>query len=192
VGSTGDAIRIHFSEARLIENVEDRIIVTLSTLNALDEPRFVDAVGWIFEHSPWVAKRTWKYRPFASREALHRIMVKQVEEASPEEQITLLRAHPDLGTRARLSAASSVEQARAGLDQLTPEEVDKLQTLNDRYRDKFGWPFLFAVKGSAKQDILRALEQRLPASLECEYQISLEQVFRIAAFRLQDVITEEE
>ncbi len=98
-------------------------------------------------------------------QALHRAMVDQVEHASlPEEQLALLRAHPDLGTRARVSEASSAEQAGAGLDQLTPAEFERLRRLNEAYRDKFGFPFLFAVKGSTKHDILDALERRARSS----------------------------
>ena len=120
--------------------------MTIAELNSLERAPFVSAIGWVFEHSPWVAERAWNARPFADVEALHRAMVEQVERALPEEQLALLRAHPDLGTRARVSDASSTEQAGAGLDQLTPEEFERLRALNETYRDKFGFPFLFAVK----------------------------------------------
>ena len=116
-------------------------------------------------------------------------MVEQVEAASSEEQLALLRAHPDLGTRARVSVASGAEQAGAGLDRLTPPEFERLQRLNTEYRDKFGFPFLFAVKGSTKHDILRALEQRLEDDPEQEYREALRQVFRIARFRIEDSIS---
>src|SRR4051794_32881003 len=138
--------------------------MTIEELNGADRNLFVEAVGWIFEHSPWVAERAWERRPFASAGALHEAMVSEVEHASSDEQMALLRAHPDLGTRARISAASSGEQAGVGLDRLTPEEFDRLQRLNSAYREKFGFPFLLAVKGSTKYDILRALEERLVSS----------------------------
>ncbi len=157
-------------------------------LNSLNREDFVDAAGWIFEHSPWVAERAWTRRPFATVDALHLAMVEEVESASPEEQIALLRAHPDLGTRARVSDASSAEQKGAGLDQLTPQEFDRLQRLNAEYRGKNGFPFLFAVRGSTKHDVLQALEQRLDESPEQEYRTALRQVYRIARFRLEDTI----
>jgi 2-oxo-4-hydroxy-4-carboxy-5-ureidoimidazoline decarboxylase len=116
-------------------------------------------------------------------------MVDQVERGSPEEQLALLRAHPDLGTRARVSEASSAEQAGAGLDQLTPAEFERLRASNEAYREKFGFPFLFAVKGSTKHDILDALERRVRSSREEEYRVALEQVYRIARFRLEDTVS---
>jgi 2-oxo-4-hydroxy-4-carboxy-5-ureidoimidazoline decarboxylase len=162
--------------------------MTIADLNSLECAQFVAALGWVFEHSPWVAERAWGMRPFADTPALHRAMVAQVERALPEEQLALLRAHPDLGTRARVSEASSVEQAGAGLDQLTPAEFARLRRLNEDYRDKFGFPFLFAVKGSTKHDILDALERRARSSREEEYLVALDQVYRIARFRLDDTL----
>jgi 2-oxo-4-hydroxy-4-carboxy-5-ureidoimidazoline decarboxylase len=163
--------------------------MTIEHLNSLDRESFVAAIGWVFEHSPWVAERAWVARPFATLDALHGAMVDQVERAKPEEQLALLRAHPDLGTRARVSQASAAEQAGAGLDQLTPEEFDRLRGLNQAYRDKFGFPFLYAVKGSTKHDILSALGQRVGSSPQQEYRVALDQVYRIARFRLEDILS---
>src|ERR1700681_3100912 len=163
--------------------------MTIEALNSLDREGFIDAVGWVFEESPWVAERAWNSRIFENADSLHQAMVEQVEAASREEQLALLRAHPDLGTRVRVSAASGAEQAGVGLDHLTPPEFERLQRLNTEYRDKFGFPFLFAVKGSTKHDILRALEQRLEDDPEQEYREALRQVFRIARFRFEDSIS---
>jgi 2-oxo-4-hydroxy-4-carboxy-5-ureidoimidazoline decarboxylase len=161
--------------------------MTLADLNARDRQSFVDSIGWVFEHSPWVAERAWPCRPFASVEDLHQAMIKGVAGATVEEQLALLRAHPDLGARARLSEASTTEQARAGLDALTAVELDRLRRLNRAYREKFGFPFLYAVKGSTKHDILKALETRLGAPREDELNEALGQVYRIARFRLDDL-----
>ncbi len=161
---------------------------TFPHLNSLDQTRFVEAIGWVFEHSPWVAERAWFARPFADLDTLLTAMKGAVEAAPPEEQLALLRAHPDLGTRARISAESTAEQSAAGLDHLTPEESRRLQTLNSAYRSKFGFPFLFAVKGSTKYDVLDALERRIDASPEEEFQEALRQVYRIAEFRLREII----
>ena len=160
--------------------------MTLADINSFDCERFIQALGWVFENSPWVAERAFAYKPFRDIEALHHAMTAQVMQAKPEEQLALLRAHPDLGTRARVSDASQGEQAVAGLDRLTLGEFERLTELNARYRDKFGFPFLFAVKGSTKQHILRALEERLHASHDDEYRVAIEQVSRIAKFRLED------
>jgi OHCU decarboxylase len=162
--------------------------VTLAELNAADRASFVEALGWMFEDSPWVAECAWARRPFASPEALHQAMIDVVQQASEAEQLALLRAHPDLGTRARVSDASTGEQRGAGLDRLGAEEYARLQRLNDRYRSRFGFPFLFAVKGSTKEDVLTALEARVGRSRDEELSEALRQVYRIARFRLEDVL----
>lgn len=163
--------------------------MTMSDLNRLDQSGFIAAVGWVFEHSPWVAERAFHARPFANLNILHAAFTQQVERAKPAECLALLQAHPDLGTRARLSEASSNEQAGAGLDSLTPAEFDQLQRLNSAYRARFGFPFLLAVKGSTKHDILRALQARMENSPEDEFREALRQVYRIARFRLEGLIT---
>ena len=163
--------------------------MTLDDLNASSREGFVAALGLIFEDSPWAAARAWRHRPFASLEALHQAMMTEVSASSRDEQLALLRAHPDLGARARMTTASAGAQARAGLDRLTTSEFDRLQELNAAYREKFGFPFLFAVKGSTKHDVLAALTARLPATVDEEFAEALRQVSRIAWFRLQDVVT---
>jgi 2-oxo-4-hydroxy-4-carboxy-5-ureidoimidazoline decarboxylase len=163
-------------------------LVTLAELNAGTRPRFVETLGWIFEASPWVVERAWAAHPFKSIEDLHGAMTAVVDAADPNERLALLRAHPDLGTRARMSDASAGEQKGAGLDRLTPEEFERLQRFNLAYREKFGFPFLFAVKGSTKHDVLAALERRLTAAYDEELAEALRQVYRIAMFRLQELL----
>src|SRR5688500_1419130 len=116
-------------------------------------------------------------------------MMAVVDAAPRAEQLALLRAHPDLGVRARMSEASIGEQAGAGLDRLTAAEFERLQRLNGAYRQKFGYPFLFAVKDSTKDQILAALEERLSSSPEEEFAEALRQVYRIAQFRLAASVT---
>lgn len=166
--------------------------MTVAELNALEQEEFVRRLGWVFEESPWVAERAWSRRPFPGMDSLHAAMTAAMERASVEERLALLRAHPDLGTRARISDASTAEQAGAGLDRLTAAEFERLQELNSAYRDKFGFPFLYAVKGSTKTDILRALEQRLAEEPEVEFWEALRQVARIARFRLDDLLRDGE
>jgi OHCU decarboxylase len=158
--------------------------LTLDAINALDQQRFVAALGWLFEHSPWVAERAWKARPFSSIDALHAAMVSVVATAESKEQLALICAHPDLGARAKMTDASIGEQAGAGLDQLTSGEFELLQSLNSAYRLKFGFPFIYAVKGAGKHEILHALEQRLSCDAASERKTALEQIGRIAWFRL--------
>ncbi len=171
-------------------------MMKIGELNEKDCSGFVDAVGWVFENSPWVAERTWKVRPFASFDALHEAMVAVVASAAADEQLALLRAHPDLGvamgsdpltdTGVRpLSHASRREQSGAGLDTLTPAEHERLRALNTAYQQKFGFPFLYAVKGATKHDVLNALERRLTSTRDAEHEEALRQVYRIARFRLE-------
>lgn len=162
--------------------------MTMGELNAMDQSRFVAAVGWVFEHSPWVAERAFAARPFATLDALHAAMWEQVERATRAECLALLQAHPDLGTRARVSEASSREQSGAGLDSLTADEFKQLRQLNADYRWRFGFPFLLAVKGSTKYDILREFQRRINNSPEQEYGDAMRQVYRIARFRLEGLI----
>ncbi len=163
--------------------------MTLAELNACDRARFVDAIGGVFEHSPWVAERAWERRPFASVDELHDAMMLEVTRAPRHEQLALLHAHPDLGTRARMSDSSTAEQSGAGLDRMLPAEFERLQRLNAAYWQKFGFPFLFAVKGSTANQILEALEERLPATPDAEFVEALRQVSRIALFRLEVAIS---
>jgi 2-oxo-4-hydroxy-4-carboxy-5-ureidoimidazoline decarboxylase len=161
-------------------------------LRRLERERFVELFGDVFEHSPWVAEQAFDAGPFHSLEALHRAMVEALRRAPRARQLALIRAHPDLAGRAAvrggLTAASSAEQAGAGLDQCTPAEFERFHELNDRYRKRFGFPFILAVKGKSRRQILAAFEERLANSLEAEFEEALTQIARIARFRLDDLI----
>jgi len=162
--------------------------MTVAELNRCDRTRFADALDGTFEGSRWVAERAWDRRPFSCLEQLHASMAAEVANATAEEQLALLRAHPDLGSRARMSDDSGDEQSGAGLDRLNPDTGDRLQRLNALYREKFGFPFLLAVKGRTVDDVLVALERRLGAGREVELVEALTQVYRIAGVRLHDRI----
>jgi 2-oxo-4-hydroxy-4-carboxy-5-ureidoimidazoline decarboxylase len=162
--------------------------MTLQQINGLTREDFVQSLGWVFEDSPWVAEAAWSSRPFASCADLHSTMCQQVKDAAQERQLALLRAHPDLGNRIRMSEASTREQAGAGLNKITPEESTLLLELNRDYRERFGFPFLFAVKGSRNRDIIEALRRRIGSTPESEFQEALEQVYRIAWFRLEELV----
>jgi len=164
--------------------------MSIEEINACEQGQFIETLGWVFEHSPWVAERAWHRRPFWSCGHLSEAMNGEVATASVGEQLDLLRAHPDLGTRARISPGSAVEQAGAGLDRLTSGEYARLMELNAAYRVKFGFPFLYAVKGSDKLAILAALERRLSSSPDNEFAEALHQVYRIARFRLEGIVRE--
>lgn len=162
--------------------------MTIPELNELGEEKFIEALGWIFEHSPWVAQRAFAKKPFPNLEALHVAMVEEVNRASRPEQIDLIKAHPDLGTRAKMTSVSTAEQSGVGLDSLTSSEFAELTQLNSAYREKFDFPFIFAVKGSTKYDIIEALRKRLREDPEKEFHTALDQIYRIAWFRLSGAI----
>jgi 2-oxo-4-hydroxy-4-carboxy-5-ureidoimidazoline decarboxylase len=160
--------------------------MTREKVNALSRAEFVEQLGWVFEHSPWVAERAWEQRPFASVEALHAAMTAAMKAASRDRQLRLLRAHPELGSRQPMSQASTGEQAGAGLDSVDWFLPDSLR----RYREKFGFPFIYAVKGGTVNDILLALSIRVDDPPQQEFQQALHEVSRIAWFRLRDQFKE--
>lgn len=153
----------------------------------MDRDTFVTEFGGVFEHSRWVAEETYCHRPFQSVEHLSNCMNGAVLSASHDAQLKLLCAHPDLGTRACVTESSAAEQQNAGLKQLNQAEYDELLSLNAAYRSRFGFPFIFAVKGRGKTDIIEALRRRTTSVPEPEFQEALRQVFRIARFRLEDL-----
>ncbi|APQ10754.1 OHCU decarboxylase [Pseudomonas oryzihabitans] len=161
------------------------------TPSQLDRAAFVTTFGGIYEHSAWVAERAFdEGQPLPNTvDALHQRLSAQVAQASHAEQLALIQAHPDLAGRAalagELTAASTSEQAGAGLDQCTPDELARFTGYNDAYREKFGFPFIMAVKGSNRHLILAAFEERLPNTPEQEFQRALAEIDRIALFRLQ-------
>ncbi|MEH7304800.1 2-oxo-4-hydroxy-4-carboxy-5-ureidoimidazoline decarboxylase [Neobacillus drentensis] len=145
-------------------------------------------VGWVFEHSPWVGSLVWESLPLNSREELLQTMVTVVKNAEEALQLALLRAHPDLGTRLKISEVSEKEQAGAGLDRLSKDEHKEFLSLNQKYVEQFGFPFIMAVKGQTKETILAAMQQRVGNTYEQEFQTALNEVYKIAGFRLNDVI----
>ncbi len=171
------------------DTVEGHFGISLDAVNGADQKQFVETLGWVFEHSPWVAERAWAHRPFATLEDLHAAMVVELHAARADERLALLRAHPDLGTRARISRASTAEQSATGLDRLTPDEFALLNQLNGEYRARFGFPFLLAVKGSTTHDVITSLSQRVHHPPDAEEAEALRQVARIARFRLDELVT---
>jgi len=163
--------------------------MTFDELNSKDRNGFVGAIGWVFEGSPWVAERAWDKRPFATLDTLHDALSSVVASAELGDQLALLRAHPELGSRAGMSDTSSREQTGAGLDGLTRDEIERLRSLNSAYREKFGFPFLFAVAGRTAHDVLNAIERRLTSPRDEEHREALRQVYRIARIRLEGIIS---
>ncbi len=165
--------------------------IILAELNSLDRAGFTRIVGPVFEHSPWIAEATWSQRPFANMEQLQRALCETVRTASSEHQLALIRAHPDLVGRAALAGTltreSTGEQASAGLNALSPEEIALFQKQNAAYRAKFGFPFIICARLNKKEAILAGFEQRLKNSPAEEVQTALEEIFKIAELRLRDL-----
>ena len=168
-------------------------MISLNELNTASVDGFVATLGGIFEHSPWVAERAAADRPFGSRLELLDRMRAVVAAASIDEQLALIRAHPELAGRAairnELTPDSTREQKGAGLHACTREEFARLQELNTAYNQRFGFPFILAVRGHDPRSILRELERRLTHDINGEHAVALEQIGRIAGFRLADVVS---
>ena len=167
--------------------------LSIEAVNGLGAAAFAARFGAVAEHSPWVAEAAFEARPFADREALVEAFVAAVRAASRSAQLALLRAHPDLAGRAAVAGgiaeASRSEQAGAGLDRLTRAEFDRFHDLNTRYRERFGFPFIFAVKGATRDVILAAFEARIDNDPETERATALANVERIVRFRIEDRVT---
>jgi OHCU decarboxylase len=161
----------------------------------MSQPEFIARYSGIYEHSAWVAEEA---APFVADstdlDAIAGVMADCVDNASTEKQLELIRAHPDLAGKAQvageLTADSTSEQSSAGLDQCSAEEYDRFQALNTAYHDKFGFPFVMAVRNSSRTEILEAFGSRLENDPDMEFETALAEIHKIARLRLQ--VMEEE
>ncbi|MBN9670607.1 2-oxo-4-hydroxy-4-carboxy-5-ureidoimidazoline decarboxylase [Roseibium aggregatum] len=169
-------------------------MTSLSDVNRMDKDAFLAAFGDVAEHSPWVAEKAFDAAPFQTRESVISAFEQAMTAAHRNEQLALIRAHPDLAGKAAIAGDIAVdsrkEQAGAGLDRLTGAEFERFTDLNGRYLETFGFPFIFAVKGSTKHMILAAFEDRIGNDPDKEFQVALTQIARIFRFRLEDRIAE--
>jgi 2-oxo-4-hydroxy-4-carboxy-5-ureidoimidazoline decarboxylase len=156
----------------------------------LTQSEFLARFGGVYEASPWVAEGVWP-SVAAGRlddpQALALAMRATVDAAPREAKLALIRAHPELASRARMADASVREQSGAGLDQCSPAEFEAFQRFNAAYNARFGFPFIVAVKGMSRADILAAFESRLANSPAAEFDAAIAQIHRIAGFRLEDL-----
>ena len=166
------------------------MLLSIDDLNRMTVSEFTARFGDVAEHSPWVAERAAGARPFADWDAVAQAFAAALRGAARDEQVAVLRAHPDLAGRAAvagdLSEDSRKEQAGAGLDRLTPEEFERFTALNAAYKERFGIPFIFAVKGATKGMILAAFEERVANGPEAELKNAIDNVCRIMRFRIED------
>ena len=168
--------------------------ISLQEINILDEEAFIRILTGLFEGPPWIVTQAWPAHPFTSREQLYQTLCSIMYQAPLEQQIALLRAHPDLVGRAALagtlSPASTNEQAAAGLDRLAPEEMATFQRLNQAYRDQFDFPFVICARENKKESILDGFAVRMQHTRQQEIETALGEVAKICALRLQDLIDE--
>jgi len=161
---------------------------TIDEVNGFDEAQFITAFGAVFEESPWAAKLAWQFAPFESTKKLNEKFCAVVSEQDEETQRALLRAHPELGAKAKLTQASANEQKGVGLIDNTEKQSEIIANLNERYRAKFDFPFILAVKGLTPDLIIERMQRRLQNNTDTEFEECLQQVYRIAGFRLMDLI----
>ena len=170
---------------------DDRAKTPIAVVNALGLGDFVTLLGGVFEHSPWIAERAWDSRPFNTVATLHAEMVRLVNEAGSGPQLALLCAHPELALGGALTAESASEQRGVGLDTLAGQEASSLADKNRLYRERFGFPFIIAVRGQKNRGaIIAALDARCLATVDEECVAALREVAKIARFRIDDLIAD--
>ena len=164
----------------------------ISELNRLDRPQFVAALAGICEHSPWVPERAWTQRPFADIDDLHAALAAVVATAGKDEQLALVRAHPELAGKAMaegsLTADSTAEQSGAGLTHCSSAELARLRELNARHNANFGFPFILAVRGYDRAGVIAEFARRVDNDAAEELAESLRQIGKIARLRLEALI----
>ena len=157
-------------------------------LNRLDLPAWRVRLGAVFEHSPWVAEGAWRKKPFASLDGLHQAMMAVAQAAPTEERLALVRAHPELAGGEALTVDSTSEQARLGFNRLSKDELAAMNDLNRRYREKFGFPCIVALRLHANRaSVMREMERRLGNNEDTELANALEQIAHITRGRLEKI-----
>ena len=162
----------------------------INKINKLSQSEFIKVFANIFENSIWIAEELYKQKPFINFEELSLKMLDIFENASKKKQLIILNAHPDLADRTKISSLtpnSKKEQSNVGLDQCTEEEFKEFKNLNDKYKKKFGFPFIFAVKNKLKKEILSNFRQRVSYDISVEFSEAVKQVKKIANLRLNEI-----
>ena len=161
----------------------------INKINKLSQSEFVKVFANIFENATWIAEELYKLKPFLDFDELSLKMINIFEKTSKEKKLKILNNHPDLGNKAKITSLtidSLKEQTNAGLDQCTKEEFDEFNKLNHTYK-KFGFPFILAVKGKNKIEILNNFKKRINSEPNIEFNEAVKQVKKIASLRLEDL-----
>ena len=166
----------------------------IAAVNGLERDAFVALLGGVFEHAAWVAEAAWLDRPFVGVSDLHAAMMGAVRAAPPDRRLAFLNGHPELAgpeARAKSMTAESVsEQGAAGLDRIPQEDADTFDQLNPAYRQKFGFPFIVAVRGRDRSEILALFKARLLRPQDEEASTVLDEIAAITRMRLDRLVSE--
>ena len=160
-----------------------------NNLNNLNRDEFISLFGVIFEKTQWIAEKLFELKPFKDKDDLINKIIQIYESSSKNENLNILRAHPKLAVEKNLTEHSNQEQSRANLKSCTQQEFDEFTKLNNEYEKKFDFPFIIAVKGKDKIEILNNFRQRINNDIEFEFKESKKQVKKIALFRLNELFT---
>ena len=161
---------------------------SIDRVNKLSKSDFVSIFGNVFEKTEWIAQKSYDSKPYKNFEELFSKMMEIFENTNKENHIKILNAHPDLAVEKKLTEDSKNEQKNASLNQCTNEEFIEFKKLNEEYKKKFGFPFITAVKGKNKEEILNSFRQRITNNINLEFEEAKKQVKKIANFRLSKII----
>ena len=162
----------------------------INKINKLPQSEFIKVFANIFENSSWIAIELYRQKPFGNFEDLSSKILDIFENITKEEQLKILKAHPDLADKTKIGSLtknSRNEQNNAGLDQCSEKEFEEFRNLNSRYKKKFGFPFIYAVKGKTKAEILSNFKQRVSCDINVEFNEAKKQVKKIASLRLDEI-----
>jgi OHCU decarboxylase len=161
---------------------------SIDKFNKLSKAEFISIFRNIFEKTEWIAERCYESKPYNNLDELVSKMMKIFENIEKERHLEILNSHPDLAVEKKLTEDSKNEQKNASLDQCTDEEFVEFKKLNEEYKKKFGFPFIIAVKGKNKEEILNSFRQRITNNINLEFEEAKKQVKKIASFRLGEII----
>ena len=161
---------------------------SIDKFNKLSKAEFISIFGNIFEKTEWIAERCYESKPYNNLDELVSKMMKIFENIEKERHLEILNSHPDLAVEKKLTEDSKNEQKNASLNQCTDEEFIEFKKLNEEYKKKFGFPFIIAVKGKNKEEILNSFRQRITNNINLEFEEAKKQVKKIASFRLGEII----
>ena len=161
---------------------------SMDAFNKLNKSEFLSTFGNVFEKTEWIAEKCYDSKPYNNVQELVNKMMEIFENSIKEKHLEILNSHPDLAVKKKLTKESKNEQANANLNQCTNEEFEEFNKLNEKYKKKFGFPFIIAVKGKNKNEILNIFRQRITNNINLEFEEAKKQVKKIATFRLSEII----